>query len=246
MAVGLRSMGAVVAAVALLSGCGDGGEVETKSDPRSTRSPSAKPLDGLTPPQILAKSKAAALAAGSVHVSGDSDGVAMDIRASKTGDGRGTMTYGADGGKVDILVRNGQLYVKGDKQFWTKNANKAVAQLLTGKWLKDDKQKPQFGDLAEILALDKILEEGLQPEGTISRVKGRDVGGQATVGLLDKTAKGGDEGTLYIAEADEALPLLVVSAEGEQITFNEWGDPVKVAAPPKDLVIDIAELQNAA
>jgi hypothetical protein len=245
MGFGLRSVGAVVAAVALLSGCG--GEAETKDEAGSTQSssPSPKPLEGLTAQQILDKSKAAAMAAGSVHVAGDSDGVAMDLQATKAGDGKGTMSYGKDG-TVELLVRNGQLYVKGDKRFWTVNANKAVAQILTGKWLKDDMKEPQFGDLGEILALDKLLDEGLKPEGTMSIVKGRDIGGQATVGLLDTSAKGGDEGTLYIADAAEALPLLAVSEEGEEITFSEWGDPVKVAAPPKDLVIDIAELQNAA
>jgi hypothetical protein len=245
MAMGWRSMGSVLVALALVSGCGGGGagpEAKTRSTQPS--SPSPMPLDGLTAQQILDKSKAAAVAAGSVHVSGVNDGVTMDIRATKAGDGQGTMSFGGDG-TVEILVRNGQIFVKGDKKFWTTNANKAVAQLLSGKWLKDDKRKPQFGDLAEILALNEILDEGLKPEGTMSIVKGRDVGGQATVGLLDTSAKG-DEGTLYIADADEPLPLLVVSAEGEEFTFAEWGDPVTVAAPAKDLVIDIAELQNAA
>ena len=244
MRIGLRSMGAVIAAVALLSGCG--GEAETKGEARSTQpsSPVANPLDGLTAKQILDKSKAAAVAAGSVHLSGVVDGATMDLRASKTGDGQGSIAYGADG-TVELLIRNGQIYVKGDKRFWTKNANKAVAQLLSGKWLKDDKTNPQFGDLADIVSLDEILDEGLKPEGTISRVKGREIDGQATVGLLDTSAKG-DEGTLYIADADEPLPLLAVSAEGEELSFAEWGEPVRVAAPPKDLIIDIAELQNAA
>ena len=244
MAIGLRSIGAVVAAIALLSGCGDGNEAETRAKASSTKPP-PKPLDGLTAQQILDKSKAAAVASGSVHVSGDSDGVTMDLHATKAGDGKGTMSYGADG-TVELLVRNGQLYVKGDKRFWTKNANKAVAQILTGKWLMDDKKDPQFGDLAEILDLDKIIEEGLKPEGTISIAKGRDIGGQATVGLLDTTGKAGDEGTLYIADADKPFPLLAVNAKGEEMAFTEWGESVTVAAPPEDLVIDIAELQNAA
>jgi hypothetical protein len=247
MAIGLRSMGAVVAAIALLSGCGSGGETEPRAKANSTK-PSPKPLAGLTAQQILDKSKAAAVASGSVHVSGDSDGITMDLRATKAGDGKGTMSYGAGGvdGTVELLVRDGQLYVKGDKRFWTKNANKAVAQILTGKWLMDDKLDPQFGDLAEILDLDKFLEEGLKPEGTISIAKGRDVGGQATVGLLDTSAKGGNEGTLYIADADKPFPLLAVNAKGEEMAFSEWGASVTVAAPPEDLVIDIAELQNAA
>jgi hypothetical protein len=246
MAIGLRSIGAVVAAIALLSGCGDGNEAETRAKASSTKPP-PKPLDGLTAQQILDKSKAAAVASGSVHVSGDSDGVTMDLHATKAGDGKGTMSYGADGadGTVELLVRNGQLYVKGDKRFWTKYANKAVAQILTGKWLMDDKKQPQFGDLAEILDLDKIIEEGLKPEGTISIAKGRDIGGQATVGLLDTSAKG-NQGTLYIADADKPFPLLAVSAEREEMAFSEWGASVTVAAPPEDLVIDIAELQNAA
>jgi hypothetical protein len=243
MAIGWRSMGSVVAALALLSGCGSGGEAEPKAEVSSTK-PSPKPLAGLSAQQILDKCRAAALAAGSVHVSGTNEGVTMDLHATKGGDGQGTMSFGADG-KVEILVRSGQIYLKGDKTFWTKNANKTVAQLLSGKWLKDDKSEPQFGDLAEILALDKMVEEGFEPEGTMSIVKGRDVGGQATVGLLDTTAKG-DEGTLYIADADQPLPLLVVSAEDEEMSFAEWGDPVKTAAPPKDLVIDIAELRDAA
>jgi hypothetical protein len=243
MTVGWRSMGFVLAALALLSGCGgSGGEAAPKAKASSTQpsSPPARPLDGLTPQQILDKSKAAAVAAGSVHVAGVSEGMTMDIRTTASGDGQGALSFGADG-EVALLILDGQIYIRGDKRFWTVNADKSVAALLSGKWLKDDKREPQFGELAEILSLDQLLDEGLKPEGTMSIVRGRDVGGQATVGLLDTTADGG-EGTLYVADADEPLPMLIISPQGEEITFSAWGEPVSVGAPRKDLVIDIGEL----
>jgi len=246
MAINWGPAAAVVAALALLSGCGGS---ETAAEPRAEKtstqpsSPAPKPLEGLTAQQIFDKAKAAATAAGSVHVSGVSEGVTMDVSAAKSGDGQGTMSFEGEG-KIEMLVRGGQIYVKGDKKFWTTNADKTVAQLLSGKWLKDAKKEPQFGELAEIVSLDQILAEGLKPEGTLSIVDGRDVDGQETVGLRDTSAKG-DEGVLYIANAQDALPLLIVSSDGEQIAFTEWGATVTVAAPPKDLVIDIGDLHNA-
>ena len=248
MTINWRPVAAVVAALMVLSGCGGGGDstAKPKAEQSSTKqsSPPPRPLEGLSPGQILEKSVAAARAEGSVHISGVAEQVSMDIRTSATGDGQGTLSFPGEG-KVDVLVRAGQIYLKGDKVFWTKTANKSVAQILSGKWLKDDKKDPQFGDLAKIISLEDFLKEGLKPEGRMTRVPGRDVDGQATVGLLDTTSDGQQVGTLFVAELDAPLPLLVVSAEGEQVSLSEWGEPVEVAAPPQDLVIDIAELQNA-
>jgi hypothetical protein len=221
----------------LLTGCG--GEVET-----------ASPLEGLSANQVLKKSEKAASAASSVHVDADitDEDVELDIDMRMQSDGkRAAGSISSDGRTIEVRVLDQAIYFKADRDFWIDAANAEAAELFTGKWVKASVSDDNFADIAEFTDKDEFLDELLErdgDDGTLTRVKGRTVDGQKTVGLAEKGTE--DPGTLYVAASDKPYPLLVVpedKAEG-QAEFSEWGEPVDVTAPPEDQVVDIDELRQ--
>ena len=221
----------------LLTGCG--GEVET-----------ASPLEGLSANQVLKKSEKAASAASSVHVDADitDEDVELDIDMRMQSDGkRAAGSISSDGRTIEVRVLDQAIYFKADRDFWIDAANAEAAELFTGKWVKASVSDDNFADIAEFTDKDEFLDELLErdgDDGTLTRVKGRTVDGQETVGLREKGTE--DPGTLYVAQSDKPYPLLVVpedKAEG-QAEFSEWGEPVDVTAPPEDQVVDIDELRQ--
>ena len=119
-------------------------------------------------------------------------------------------------GQVRLLDQ--AIYFKADRDFWVEAANAEAAELFSGKWVKGTTSDSNFAGFTEFTDKDKFLEELLErdgDDGTLTRVKGRTVDGQKTVGLAEKGTE--DPGTLYVAASDKPYPLLVVpedSAEG--------------------------------
>ena len=240
-----RTLGTTLAAFALLSGCG-GADAEPDSKSGTKSSTAAKPLAGLSAKQILDKSLAAGRTAGSVHYVGDvvSENLSLDIRTSIDGDAEGTVS-GDGAGTVELRRVGSRIYLKGDREFWTVSAGKNVAPLLVGKWFRDDVTDAQFGELGDLLSMDDFIDQLDEAGGTLTIVEGKDVDGQETVGIHDDGGAKGEEGTAYIANAAEPLMLLLTTREGNRLTLMEWGEPVTVELPPKDLVVDIDDLQGA-
>ena len=223
--------------VLLLTGCG--GETET-----------ASPLEGLSANQVLKKSEKAARAASSVHVTADitddDTDLTIDMRMQSDGK-RAVGSVSSDGQTVEVRLLDQAIYFKADRDFWAEAANAEAAELFSGKWVKGTTSDSNFAGFTEFTDKDKFLEELLErdgDDGTLTRVKGRTVDGQKTVGLAEKGTE--DPGTLYVAASDKPYPLLLVpedSAEG-QAEFSEWGEPVDVTAPAEDQVVDIDELRQ--
>jgi hypothetical protein len=120
-----------------------------------------------------------------------------------------------------------------------------VAKLLDGKWLKGSAADPKLENVTEMTSIESVADELLTPEGAVKRVKGRTVDGQQTVGLRDKSDS--DEGTLYVANADKAYPLLVGPDPGSdsqgRARFSNW-EKVTVSAPPAAQVVDVDKLAS--
>jgi hypothetical protein len=73
-------------------------------------------------------------------------------------------------------------------------------------------------------------------------VKGKDVAGTPTIGLLDKGETAEDAATMYIATRGPAYPLLVEPNTGNgKISFSEWDKDVKVEAP-SGKTVDLAKV----
>jgi hypothetical protein len=100
--------------------------------------------------------------------------------------------------------------------------------------------------LDELASIESVVDELLTPEGKVERAKGRRIGGQRTIGRHDTADSG--EGTLYVADAKRAYPLLALSDPGSEsqgrAEFSDWDEKVTVTAPPAAQVVDVDKLAS--
>jgi hypothetical protein len=224
-------------AIALvLAGCGGGS------------STSSHPLDGLTAKQVLARAQSATRHAHSVHFVAhvEESGKVTDVDFRLNDKHRVVGTFAVGGANLQVRLVGQYIYVKADRTFWQQSVGTAAAQLLTGKWLKAPVSDPNFGSFSDLASFDAIATKVLKSSGKFTRVAGKSVAGQRTVGLHDAGGSGGDKGTLYVSDASPAFPLLVLpdqsaSSQG-RVTFSEWNEPVTVNAPPSSQVVDASKL----
>lgn len=218
----------LVAAVALLAGCGSSG-------------PSSNGVAAKTPNQILAAAEVAALQAAGVHVSGkiaqNGTPLTLNIHLVKGKGGKGHMSENGTG--FDIIRVGDKAYVRGSNAFYTRFAGAKAAKLLEGKWLVSSAGSGKFAPLTPLTDQVKFFQGSLSAHGKLSKGAVTTVNGQKVIALTD--GKGG--GTLYVATTGQPYPIQLVSpgngAEGK-ITFDQWGTIVPIVAP-KD-AIDISKL----
>jgi hypothetical protein len=231
-----RVLTVLAAVVFALAGCGteDGGG-ETAS---------AEAFDGQSAQQILEQATAAAKAAKSVHVKGDitedGDTFTLDMKIGETGAG-GSISLAGE--KVELRQVGTAMYIKGGPV-------SALDPDLADTWVKVEEGDPGAADFSDLMSMEKIFDEMLEPEGSITKVAGKDVAGTPTVGLQDAEGSDGetdDKGILYIAAEGTAYPLLIESTAGSGgLTFTEWNEPVEVKAPPKGKTVTSKDLAKSA
>jgi len=219
---------AVVAAAAMLvlSGCSSTSTVNT--------------FEGKSAQQILDLSKAAAAAAGSVHVAGSmaSSGstLTLDLSLGKGGVGHGTVT--APSGSFQLISDGTSVYVKADAAFWTQAGGEAFAKKIGDKWVVGSVTDANLANFASMADFSTAVKDLLTPgAGTLSRVSATEYKGAPAVGLSD-----GAQGTLWIAATDEPLPLAIEGGSNGTLTFTEWGSAVTATAPPSASTVDVATL----
>jgi putative sterol carrier protein len=187
--------------------------------------------------EVLAQAKKAAQSASSVHMTGafeeNGSSLKIDMTLSHDKGGEGTITI--DGDQMTIRQVGDEFYVKGDEKVWTSMLPGAAnaASKLDGKWVhvaKDDDAAARFADITSI---DQAFEGLLKPTGkTLSKVKGKDVHGTPTIGLLDKGDSPEQAATLFIATRGPAYPLLVEPQKGSgKVEFGDWNKAVTVEKP---------------
>ncbi|WP_157406804.1 hypothetical protein [Actinomadura rubrobrunea] len=243
-------------AVLVLTGCepadggrASGGEAEASTtsvspSPSATATATANGVERLRPAQILARARAATLAARSLRVRGQirEDGERGDVDLRFDGRTRAAGEITMDGGHVSIICIDSVVYFKGDDAFWKTAAGKAgktgkgTPQLLGGMWLKDTAEG--FGELAETGDRKKFLAETLKEAGTSIKVEGTSrIGGRAALTLR------GSGGRIYVATEGEPYVLRVdIGAKG-YLDLSGFDEPVAVKAPPEDQVVDLSELE---
>jgi len=213
----------------------------------------ATPLDGLSALEVWKRTRTAAAGSTSVHVAARLiDGrqrIALNLKTTDSGKAVGTLIL--NGNQISVRRLGGTLYFKADRGFWTANADAATAAILANKWIMVKKgfsaDMEQFFQLTDMnfllhdaLSLTASEQKGLQ------RVAGIDVGRQPTVGLADPTpggtGTGDDVQTLYVSNADPALPMtFTLDADSTQyMKFRGWNQDFTVVAPAG--AIDLAKV----
>lgn len=248
---GVAIAAAGLAAAFIAGGCGGANETTSASTTAPTASTSA--LAGLNADQVLAKAKAAATSAKSVHVVGQivqsSGKTTFDLKLSDQPGATGTIELA--GSRVEIVRIGGDVYFKADQKTLASGlggSSAELARLVAGRYIKGPLTDPRLTGFTQLTSLKDFTANVLDPSGSISRVDGKIVDGVATVGLRNDNKQNG--GTLYVADEGEPFPLLIEALSSRSDTGNlrmkEWNAELAISPPPADQVIDLSKLGSSA
>jgi hypothetical protein len=235
--IGVRTALAVVgtASAVLLTACG-GSSTTAGAAPKSSAA-ATNGVDKLSATEIVSKMQAAAGAATSVHVAGKSGTTSIDL---KMGAGSADGTVGLGAGNVEIVRIGEQLYLKGDKAFWTQSASASVAGVVAGKYVKIS--GTQAAQYALFTRMSDFFGQALKPSGTVTKGAVTTIDGQRAIGLIDT-----DGSVLYVALDGPPLPIKTTNtgSDAGEVDFTGWNQAVTVAAPPASQVLDLSKLPGA-
>lgn len=215
----------LLAGVSLLSGCSgsSGGEVSGGALTPSTK---AK--------ELLIQAKENVADKQSVHIGGlmVTGGAAMDLDVNVIGLGA-TGSLGANGGKAQVRVVDGQLYLNGDAIFWDA-LKKGTGDGFSDSWVKlSASSGAPFADLLSLAPVTGAVEKWGPTESAWAQIPGREVDGEKTVGLRNLQSGHGD--TVYVSTAKPPMPLQIELAQGGQLNFTRWdGKPKAPVTAPKE------------
>jgi hypothetical protein len=229
-----RVLTAVAGILLALTACGEGGG---EGDGGGSSPASKEAFEGQTPQQILDKAIAAAGGAKSVRMVGkfetDGEKFEIDLAISEAQSAGGTIAF--EGESIEIRQIGETMYMKG-------GPFAELSPKLKNKWIKTKAGDEGAADFGQLTDMNKVFDEMLGDQKSMSRVDGKDVDGVPTVGLKDNAKSEGntdDQGILYVAAEGEPYPLLVESVSGDGgLEFTDWNQPVEVKAPPKNQVVD--------
>ena len=223
---------ALAAAVALgLSGCGTTNTTDkVKSGSAASVTSAAKAVPSAK--VLYDQMRKNVTAAKSVRIKGEitNAGKQMKIDIAGDRDGKNTRAMMNDGtGGVELLTAGGNVYIKADAAYWTKNASAAVAKVAAGKYVKIP-AGTGAGDLKVGALLDGAF-KNLPLAGALQKVEATDVDGTPAYLLADKLTP--KEGRIYVSADGKATLLRIVSTKANSGTldFSEW-DAVPPTSPP--------------
>ncbi|KUL41791.1 hypothetical protein ADL22_14275 [Streptomyces sp. NRRL F-4489] len=190
--------------------------------------------------QIEARARAAAVAAGTVRLSGKvvSEGATytLDMRLAKEG-ARGELSTGTT--SFQLLRVGGALYLKADASFWAGEKNSGsdgAAAKLGGKYVKVPAADPVYRRFSGFTDKDTLLPALLALHGELTTGKRATVDGVRTVQV---TAGAGSGGTLDVSLEGQPYPLRLQRAGGAgQVKLADWGKDLDLKAPAQDQVVD--------
>ncbi|AJE82536.1 MULTISPECIES: hypothetical protein [Streptomyces] len=201
----------------------------------------------LAAPEIQRKYKAAANAAGAVHISGTlvSKGVAykLDMRLKNNG---GTGAVSTKGRTFRLLRVGERMYLKADAQFWRGDGknDSAAARKLSGMYVRVPTDDPAYDRLSGFTDKKTLLDGVLTLHGKLDKGERARNSGVRTVEL---TGDGGAGGILDVSLEGRPYPLeLERAGNAGTIRLAEWNKEFRLAEPPEDDRVDYgAKLPNS-
>jgi len=235
------------AAVALsLGGCSSANTTEKASSVRSatrtgaaTAAPSVKAVPSAK--ALYDQMRKGVAAAKSVRIKGGvtSSGSKLTIDVAGDRDGKNARALVNDGtGEAELLTVGGDIYVKADAAYWTKNGSAALAKVAAGKYVKI----PAGTGLTDTLKVSKLLDgvfTDLPLAGALQKVGQTDLDGIPAYLLTDRVGAGG--GKIYVSADGKASLLRIVSTKGNPgvLDFTEWNAVPPFTVPPASQQIKI-------
>jgi len=195
----------------------------------------------LTGVQILAAAKKAMQNVTSLHVEGKAvhaqDGFAgVDLDVTKRGDCAGTVSY--EPGRAELLVFDGEVWLKGDKAFWGQFPDtEGVARLVGDKWAK----APAGSIDEDMCALKQIMNElDLGEKKLVSIGAMKDIDGVPAVEVIR-----GLSSSIWISVAEPHYVVAYHEAEAYSLDFSEVNVDFDIKPPPKKDVVDLTGARPA-
>lgn len=205
----------------------------------ATPTPTPTPTPTLKGQELLDKSKAAALAATSVHLKGsivDSGStMALDFNGATDGsNGSYSITQGDQ--QVTILRIGADGYLKANAAFWKRNAGGVDTTKVVDKWVKSPSLVAKMKDFTTASLLTSMYKD----VKVDAEVKTDTVDGAAVYVLTDSTSA--SPGKLML-DAKTYLPVKLtgVDAKGTsgEVTFTDWNKAPAPQAPPAAEVVTV-------
>ncbi|MFE7166592.1 hypothetical protein [Streptomyces sp. NPDC057616] len=218
----------VVAGTGVLAGCSDDPDAGTNG------------VGKLPAATIQSKTRAAAAAAESVHLSGDvvTNGhtYKLDMRLKSEG-ATGSVT--SDGLAFGLLRIGEQLYLKAGSGFWNHadgDTGKASASKLDGKYVKVPQRDPAYKKFSGFTDMDVLLGGLLTLHGSLATDGHHEQSGTRTIRI---TGDKGSGGTLDVSLQGKPYPLRLERAGGAgTISFSSWGEDFALNEPKKTETVD--------
>ena len=187
---------------------------------------------------LYAAARRSALSATSAHVTGSSStaGVTstIDLLGNRSGSNSRVVLRTGDEGPVEIRVVDGATYLKGDRAYWTKQADARTAAAVAGRFVRLDGDQVKAPGLTLSSVLDRVFtEEELSQVDTVNAaVATATVDGRAAYVLSQRI---GGNGARMSVSTDARHDLLRVDGTTRKpgtLHFSQWNAAPTVTAPP--------------
>ncbi|MEW2416846.1 hypothetical protein AB0953_24380 [Streptomyces sp. NPDC046866] len=176
----------------------------------------------------------------------------VDFRLDREGNCTGTVELAPDKGRMEIVKRGRDVWMKPDATFWRKQvseqAAKTMAQLLKGRWMHGRADDPELRELSASCDASHLQREYLPgPFAEKDVQKGGKALVKDTPAITVTGRSGADWATLYVAtEGPPRLLRIQGRTDGTQgeADFSDYDKPVPSRTPAPADSVDVSDLQG--
>jgi len=140
-------------------------------------------------------------------------------------------TISEDGANIDVVVANGEVYLKADADFWQQvTSNPSSIQSLSGTWIEAPASNSDFAGVASLTDIWKQL----KPQGTLTKGSVATENGMAVIPLSDSRS----DTSVYVADSGPPYIVSVIrdaSSSRGYLTFDNYGQAA-IPSVPTDAV----------
>ncbi|UUU31386.1 hypothetical protein JIX56_16565 [Streptomyces sp. CA-210063] len=177
----------------------------------------------------------------------------MDLALDQDGNCAGSLDMGRDGGSVEIVKQDDEVWMKPDADFWKAQIpgaeGEAAAELFKNRYIHGSTSDALLKGMADTCDLN-AFQEGLTDDDSDEAAplkKGDEttVDGDEVVPVSQ--TEDGETTTLHITtDSDHHLVKATTKGDGSDITmtFTDYDEPVPSETPSADDSIDVSKLQS--
>ena len=240
----LRSLVAVTALAAVLTGCGDDGDGGDGGDGGGGDF-AKQSADEIS---AAAKDAMSDLEAVTIDGSLSSDGQEIDIARTIGKGGNCSGSFSTQGATAEILGVDGTTWFRPDEAFWELFAGPEIApQIIAAaadRWVTLPEDDTSFKPFCDIEAFLGELVDDKDAEYTKGELK--EIDGEETIEIISDRPEEGTSSGFVRVDGDHYL-VSIVKEEGDdpgEVTFSDFDEQPDVEAPADDEQVTLEELES--